>query len=563
VTGGGWRRARAASALLAGGALAACAAIPQSGPVSDGVDGAVRDQRGVVVLAQGPQDGADPEAIVDGFLLAADAEVTEDFDVTREFLAADVRSEWDPGAGTIVAASRTVEQTGDAQVTVSLEVTAKVDADGRYVEAPRDAVETLRYELVQDARGAWRIAHAPDGVVVNAPRFGQQFRSTTLYFLTPDKKMLVPEVRWFRDREGSVPTAVVRALLAGPSPWLRDAVTTELPEGAKLSPEAVLIEQGGVAEVTLEPARAVQDADRGLLLAQLEATLRPLGVTLVHVRAGVAEALLEGVATVMPVAEPADLELLVGGETLRLDGGGPAAVDGVRAVEGADPRGLARSADGSVRVALVDSTSLVSVPAGETEQQTLLTGAALAPPSVDRFSWVWTSRSSVAGYLEAVGPDGARVDLTADWLVGRDVRAVRVSRDGTRVAIVSGGPDGATLDVAGVTRDDDGAPLTVGSGVRAGASLTPAASLVWVDDVTLGVLSEGEAGRMPYLVPVSGRSMPLPAVADAVGLAADRGERTLYVVTAAGELRRYEGGTWVAVPDVTGVLTVTGAAFPG
>ena len=122
---------------------------------------------------------------------------------------------------------------------------------------------------------------------------------------------------------------------------------------------------------------------------------------------------------------------------------------------------------------------------------------------------------------------------------------------------------GVTLDVAGVRRDEAGVPVAIGPALRAGAGLTPTGSVVWVDDRTLGVLADGDAGVTPYLVPVSGRSTALPAVADAVALAVDRGERTLLVVTAQGDLLRHESGTWVAVPGVTGVLGVTGASFPG
>lgn len=549
----------AAVTVVAASSLAACVAIPTSGPVTAG-DGVVREPGGVVLLAQGPQADADPTGIVEGFLLAGDAEVTGDFDVTRDFLSADERAEWDPGALTIVASGTRVEQTGDAQVTVSVDVAAKVDAEGRYLEAPADARETLRYELVQDARGDWRISHAPDGVVVQARRFEQQFRATQLYFLTPDRTMFVPEVRWFRNR--SVPTAVVRALLAGPSPWLRDAVTTAVPTGAELKPEAVPVEQG-VAEITLEPAQAVQDADRGLLVAQLEESLRPLGVTSVRVRAGAGGAVLEGPATPLRVPDPGSLEILVDGETLAAGTDGAAAVEGLRPVAGSSPQAPARSADGLVRVALADPSTLVSVPTAASDQRTLLTGSSLAPPSVDRFGWVWTARAGATGRLDAVRVDGTDAEVTGEWLPGRSVRAVRVSRDGTRVAIVSQGQDGVTLDVAGVLRDEAGVPVGVGPAQRVGAPLTPAASVVWVDDVTLGVLADGDAGPTPWTVPIAGRSTPLPAAADAVALAADRGERTLYVVTDDGELLRHQGGTWVAVPGVTGELDVTGAAFPG
>lgn len=555
------RRVRAATCLAALLALlTACVAIPTDGPVTEGgaVDGTDTDQDAVVVLAQGPEPGADPERIVEGFLLASDAEVTGEFEKTRQFLAADANAEWDPGAGTVVTSRIEVEQTGDAQVTVELSVTGKVDADGRYLETPSDAVETLRYELVQNARGEWRIAYAPDVLVVTARRFTQQFRPAWLYFLTPDEKLLVPEVRWFRDR--NVPTAAVRALLAGPSPWLQDAVVTAVPPGTQLKPAAVALE-GKRAEMSLEPAAAVQDADRGLLLAQLGATLERLGVAELVVRAGGAP--IEGDPAVLTPPDPGELELLVDGQTLRRVGGSAVAVDGVRPVQGAAPRSAGRSADGTVRVALADASTLVTVPVGGAEQRTLLTGSELAAPSVDRYAWVWTARGGATGRLDAVRLDGTTVEVLADWLVGRTVRAVRVSRDGTRVAVVSDGPEGTRLEVAGVSRDAAGVPLTLGEAVRAGASLTPSRSLVWVDDVTLGVLADGDAGPTPYLVPVAGSSTPLPAVADAVELAADRGTRSLYVVTADGALLRHEGGTWVAVPGVTDVLEVDGAAFPG
>ncbi|MBD7918037.1 GerMN domain-containing protein [Cellulomonas sp. Sa3CUA2] len=562
MTRGARSRALGCAALVVA-LMTGCVAIPTGGPVTAGDGGQVREQDGVFVLAQGPQTDAEPTRIVEGFLLAMDAEVTGDFDVTRQFLAADERSEWDPGGETIVASTTKVEQTGDAQVTVSLAVKAKVDVDGRYLEVPADALETLRYELVQDTRGAWRIAYAPDVLVVDSRRFAQQFRPTSLYFLTPDSKVLVPEVRFFRDR--NVPTAVVRALLAGPSPWLRDAVTSAIPPGTELKPEAVSFERGGVAEMTLEPARAVLEADRGLLLAQLDASLRPLGVTTLVVRAGAGGAVIDGVPDELSTPDAGELEVLVDGQTLRVIADAPATVEGAGAVQGTAPGSPARSADGLVRVALADPSTLVTVPVGSAEQRTLLTGPALAAPSVDRYAWVWTARGSGTGRLDAVRLDGTAVEVTADWLAGRTVQAVRVSRDGTRVAIVSRGPDGVTLNVAGVTRDGGGVPLTIGPGVRAGGALTPAdaASIVWVDDVTLGMLAEGDAGATPYLVPVSGSSTPLPAVADAVELAADRGSRLLYVVTADGDLLRYEGGTWVAVPGVTGVLDVAGAAFPG
>lgn len=552
----GWALAAAAATALAG-----CVALPTSGPVSVG-DEDVQEHEGVVVLAQGPQPGADPGDVVEGFLLAGGTEVTGEFDVTREYLAPDERTAWDPGALTIVTTGMRVEQSGDAQVTVALDVTAKVDAEGRYVEAPAEARETLRFELVEDARGDWRISDAPDAVVVTARRFPQQFRDVEIYFLTPDRTMLVPEVRWFRNRPRNLPTAVVQALVAGPSPWLRDAVATEVPVGTQLKPEAVTVEDG-VATFSLEPAKALQEeADRGLLLAQLQASLGPLAVASLEVHAG-PDAVLEGEPADLPALPPERLEVLVDGQTFVLGDGTLAPVDDVGVVEGAQPHAPARAVNGSVRVALADPGTLVTVPVGSAPQTVLLTGPRLVAPSVDRYGWVWTAGAGATGELDLVRADGTTNRLRPGWLTGRDVQAVRVSRDGTRLAVVSEGPDGPTLEVSGIVRDEQGAPVTVGEGVRAGARLSPTGSVVWVDDRTLGVLSQGDSGVTPWLVPVSGSSTALPAVADAVSLAADRGQGTVYVITSDGDLLRHQGGTWAPVRDVTEVLDVTGAAFPG
>ena len=63
------------------------------------------------------------------------------------------------------------------------------------------------------------------------------FQAAPLYFLSPDEKFLVPDTRWLPNK--NLQTAVVQELLAGPSTWLRDAVTTAIPEGVQLNPEAV------------------------------------------------------------------------------------------------------------------------------------------------------------------------------------------------------------------------------------------------------------------------------------------------------------------------------------
>lgn len=539
--------------LVAG--LAACAGIPTSGPVLEG-DAEVAEPSGVVLFPDGPQPDAQPQAIVEGFLLAGAAGLSADFTVAREFLVGDFRSAWDPSDGVVVAKDITYEGTAAAQITAGLTVLGRVDDAGRFAEASPDSRESVTFDLRRSSTGQWRIADGPAGLIV-APRvFEQQYRAAPLYFLSPDATVLVPEVRHFPAR--NLATSVVQALLDGPSPWLRDAVRTAVPDGVELKPQAVQISADGSAEVVLQPAMAVQEADRGLLLAQVEASLDLPGISAVRVRAGPGGAVL---ADPTPFAEPPALDAIaLSGDTLvRLGTDGPAPVAGVADLTGLAARWPATSEDGALRVAVADGSALVRLPTDDQGPTTLLTAPGLVAPSVDRLGWIWTATTgSTDGVVRAVDAGGDDVAVGASWLVGRTVRSVRVAADGTRIAIASVGVDGASLDVAGIVRDEAGAPQQLSEPVRAGASLTAADQVVWIDPTTLGVLGREAGSTTLASVPVSGLTTPLPGVADAVALAAGRGERTLLVATETQELLRFDGRTWAAVAQ-----DVRDPAYPG
>ena len=345
------RRVRNALTAVAVLTLAACSAIPTQGSVQKG-DARVQEGDPVVVVAEGPAQNAAPVSVVEGFLLAGSAGLSGDFVdfvAAREFLTPDARSSWDPLGSVVVASSTQVQRTSDTQVTVEVQVAGKVDADGRYTEASADGRESVTFDMVQDSRQQWRIGGAPKGLILSQAAFTSRFRAAELYFLSPDAQVLVPETRWYPSR--NLPTSVVKGLLAGPSPWLRDAVRTEVPGGVQLKPEAVTVDSDGVAEVDLEPARTVQSADRGLLLAQLQQSLQLPQVRSVVVRAGAAGVPLDG-ATSLPTPSVGDPVMIQGDTLVGLVNGGVQPIAGVGSLAGLDARSPARRADGSVPVRL-------------------------------------------------------------------------------------------------------------------------------------------------------------------------------------------------------------------
>jgi hypothetical protein len=302
----------------------------------------------------------------------------------------------------------------------------------------------------------------------------------------------------------------------------------------------------------------VLDADRPLLLAQIEATLRQVpevGKVQLEV-GGVPLQADEGAATLQRATPPGgNVELLQAGRLVQLSGTDLVPVPDVAPLTGLDPHSPARNDDGSVRVMLSGRGALVTVPTSEAPSQTLVTGPGLAAPSVDRFGWAWTG--DAAGEL-LVGKVGeAPVRLTPDWAVGRAVSAVRVSRDGTRVAIVSRGPDGVEVEVVAVNRDASGVPQKVGTPVRVGVPLVDASAVAWLDESTLGVLGTSGGATSLQQVPLAGATKPLPEVGDLVGVA---GGKQPYVSTADGELLRLVGQSWVKVPGIEGVAD---PSYPG
>ncbi|MDM8083853.1 LpqB family beta-propeller domain-containing protein [Cellulomonas cellasea] len=558
-----------AVALAVAVALTACVSIPTRGPVGEGVV-EVNEPAPVTLLGYSPEQDASPMEIVQGFLNAnaagysreTTADVSTTFSVAREYLSGEVRSTWNPNEQVIVyptASSPEVTLLTETQVQVKVGVAARIDASGVYEESAPGSLQPLVFDLVKDSGGQWRISRLDNGVVLSEPNFELVFRQATIYFLSADNSHLVPETRWFPVR--NLATSLVRALMEGPSPWLRDAVRTAVPDGVQLETGVVLVDADGTAEVSLSGAALGDAEDRARMLAQLEATLDIARVNSVEVLAGGVPLAWEPARLVRgSLPSDAALEVVQDDTLMALGRGELAPVAGVGPLTGLDVTATARNEAGSVRVVLSGGGTLVRAASGGGDEQ-LLEAAALAPPSVDRLGWVWTASAGPEGpVITAVRAGGAQQVVRADWLAGRTVHEVRVARDGTRVAVLSTDASGFSLDVAGVVRDQEGTPLQLGEPIATGATLTEASRVVWVDESTLGVLGKTAAATATtvYLVPLAGQTRALPALEGIVALAGGKGERALYVTTSEGELYVRSGPGWAFVAD-----GVRAPSFPG
>ena len=101
------------------------------------------------------------------------------------------------------------------------------------------------------------------------------YQSYDLYFVG-NNRSLVPDPIYLPalSNPANVASALIKALLNGPSEWLKPAVSTTIPPNTSLSVDSVTITDG-IAEVALgESILALQDAQRSLLAAQIAFTLK-------------------------------------------------------------------------------------------------------------------------------------------------------------------------------------------------------------------------------------------------------------------------------------------------
>ncbi len=569
---------RVIALALACGALVACAGIPTSGPVREG-DTEVAQQQPFAPLLQGPTPDASPRAIVQGFLSASSGGSVSGFDVAREFLTDDAAVAWDPLAHVTIFDSRQVEQLHDEATgthTYRVPVAAVVDANGVMVEASSDVHADVTFTVTQDEFGQYRISSLEDGIVMSAADFGRFFRPLKLYFSSADAQVAIPELRWFANNE-QIATAVARELVAGPSPWLADAVITGFPPGSALDVDAVIVDEG-TALVALATGSSGTSGQRALAQAQLDLTLRQLiPVQSVTVTVGGVPLVGEASTALTHADVPPETAAVIAGNRLGVFDGTQVLVTAPEAgvlPEGAwgialayDSTTTAFVADGDIAVstALAQEAALeVYDPSAEplvgaelVEFDTTLDGDDLIAPSFDRHGWVWSTERTSTGTIVAALPGGDELVLDAPWLAGRSVQALAVSRDGTRLAVLSRATGTVqSLDVAAITREVSGAPLSIGQPLALVPSLEPAVDLTWSDATGLVTLFE-ETGNLEESQ-VGGWTRMEAVLPEARRITARNGVRTLLAIDSEGSLVARAGNSWTVQ-----VVGVTDVAYAG
>jgi hypothetical protein len=527
-------------------ALTGCASLPMAGPVRIGPDLVpTSDGESFYYSPSSPVEGATQAEILSGFL-AAGTGPQNDYAVAREYLSESIRSTWNPNQEMLIQrSSPAVKISNQDTAVIEVDVSAVVDADGKYQITPAGTSRILEFSFVlEDSQ--WRLSAAPDATVLIRPVFDVVFSPYSVFFVDRQKRYLVPELRWF-PTTAATGTRLANALLRGASSWLKPAVVSAIPNGTRLSIDAVTVEDG-VALVDLTARALVASrADRSLMKAQLDATLSQLpnvsevAISIERSRQDIQDTSADSRALpvrLLGVLSESGLEIIQSSEepffrpgkdffdlngvseiALSIQSGWVAALteNGVVRTRGEQP---------GLDVELIDSR------------------AAIAGISFDRQEYLWSISRSPGASIFAISVAGETNILSANWLSGRSIRGFAISPEGSKVALLVQGSGEAQVLVSGVVRDSSGQPIELAEPIQVASEATNPISVSWVDQLTIVTVNTADGSNTAVLTTIGGTSRTIPALARTKAIVAAGAGSQLYLLTESGELFSYRGSTW-------------------
>jgi hypothetical protein len=501
----------------------------------------------IQVLPPGPRRDATAAEVVRGFL-RAQSNPEHRHALAREFLAPPLRETWNDRAFVVVIdpGRRTIVQDPEepSRVVVTEVAAARVGEDGAFRLESRTTPRPETYEVARQPTGELLLTGVPQGLRLSPEEVGRAVTPYDVYFLgSSGQGRLVPD-RVFLPANEDPAEAVVASLLSGPSSALRGAVRSAAPAGLAL--ERPVTTDDGVVTVDVGPeARGLSPDEQVRLSAQLAWTLRSaVGGAYTGLRL-----LVEGVPLDVPGVGPvqrrgawADYDpdglpprapaYYVADRALRsLDGGlaaSEATQGGSLAVDGA-------AASPAGRLALLSRTDAgwelrTGPPQGP------FGDPVLSAPQLGSLSWgsgergLWLLAPGPAPQVLLVPADSAAAAAPVPYETPDDagpLTALRVSRDGARIALVLGVEQARQLYVGRIEVVGAWPRIT---GVRAVVpELYDVTDVAWETGTSLVVLArQGGSGVAPFRVAVDGSTdepvqrVGLPGAPESLAAAAGR-----------------------------------------
>ncbi|MEU3690015.1 LpqB family beta-propeller domain-containing protein [Streptomyces narbonensis] len=600
-------------AACGGLVVTGCATMPDSGDVET-VKGANLGDSQVRVYAVAPREGADPDEIVDGFLEAMTSD-DPGFATARKYLTKQAARTWKPEESITVLTSAPDREPADRNADpdnqgraypLSGRKIATVDARHAYEpNSPARYVQSIHVVQQPSADGKskeWRIDSLPSGLVLGEADFLRNYRSVNKYYFASRENWVVADPVYIRQRQDPVTrmdpvTQTVKALLEGPTNWLKSAVDSQFLSGTEL--------KAGVTSLTTDdqstlkvPLNAKGDLVSGeacrRMAAQLLFTLGDLtsvrveqvelqksnGDSLCRLGKGQA-AEFAAVRSTVPEESPYFLD--EHGKLMRLAVQGketdePTAVPGPFgsgttqlssvAVDHGETRAAGVGANGRDLFVSSITTEQDPLPAVLTSKAARPTDR-LSAPSWDGRGDLWVADRNPADAHLWMVPDGSGepVEVRTPWLTeGTRVEALRVSADGVRIALLVKQGERTTLQIGRIERQKAGAEPAVSV-----VDLQPAAprmesvtAVSWAGPSRLVVVGKEAGGvqQIRYLQTdgSTSASSVLPGLNGVTSVAAPNGDGAPVVANSGndGIVRLAPGTNWQSV-----VKAGASAVYPG
>lgn len=446
--------------------LAGCATIPgETQPQRADLQGAGNVSQGVPE----PPKNQDPFGIVRGFI-DNNADPTDLHAAARGYLTKQAQATWtmnDTPALVIDDTFSTGYPVNDASadpnvsnVVLHTNLLGSLNPDGSF--QPPSPTQTGDYQISLEVRRQsdqqWRIVNPPNTLIITESNFAKYFRPVSVYFFSPGWNMLVPDQRYaVSDPATGLPGRIMQFLLDGPSAALKGAVLTAIPANASLKTNVTELASGQI-NVNLGALPDQQSSTKQLIIAQIVRSLEDYGSSVAVESEGVS--LVPGhlawgqgdLPSYTPYVGPSATSLLVAqNRVYDLTSGQPIAgpagngtYDVVTAAESMDGQELATvtktdTGTEELRIGNVKDTeeTVKDLTASTFTRPTWEPSDAADDPS----RAVWTVADGTVVRVTSMAQGGwaaSPVDSSEVAPYG-PITDLRLSRDGTRVAIVAGG----------------------------------------------------------------------------------------------------------------------------
>lgn len=567
--------------------MTACAGLPTSERVDEGNPVVGQPLQNPVVLPAAPEQDAEPNRIVDGFV-RANAGFRDDHDTAQLYLTPELADQWRPTSAVVIYDGEPqVDRSSDDRVRVTVDLVGTLDSGGRLVEADEDAEWHGDFHL-QQLDGQWRVASFPDGfgLLLSSTEFSGQYTQRPITYLSTLGPEYIMDRRWFPNYDqGGLPTALARAQLQPVPEYLDGAVEHGFPSQTELAGAGVPVDPGTfLATIELTGAgTSVTDEQMEWMWVQLAKTLTGAsGVSTVSLRSAGYPMTIEGVED--SLGDPSELgysdtERPVPFALLRvLDTLQPVSPDrfdlrsynfppeldppqlpsiGLRWVDLATDAGVTEFAAVSF-----DRAHLARWEGGESEETVMTAiGTGLTAPSYDGVGGLWVAGQATSGpmvwWIDRDIDPGQVVarSVSMEWLENEgdqwEVGAFRVAPDDTRAVIYLQDPesDQSRLGITAIVRDDDGQPVSLTPPMWVAEPLASVSSIAWEDQDNLLILGQREqdSADVPYHYPIGGWLERLGPVDLARGVRAGTGsdgDAFQIVLNQQGNIFTREGPGW-------------------